>query len=81
MYDPQHEEEEAQARLDWQRLPAGTSDFEKDQLTLLLCFLQGYLQVCNSYIQDFLKNVSFPNFITVSQAVNIKEKRKKNKER
>ena len=54
VYDPQHEQEEAQARLDWHCLPTGTSDLEKDQLTLLLRSLQGYLRVCNPYIQDFL---------------------------
>ena len=60
MCDPQHEEEEAQARLDWQCLPAGTSDLEKDQLALLLCSLQGYLWICNPYIQDFLLALEIP---------------------
>ena len=50
VWDTQHEEEEAQAQLDWQHLPTGTSNLEKDQLTLLLCSLQGYLWVCNPYI-------------------------------
>ena len=46
--------------MDWQCLPAGTSDLEKDQLTLLLHSLQGYLRVCNPYIQDFLLALEIP---------------------
>ena len=60
VYDPQHEKEEAQARLDWQRLPAGTSGLEKDQFALLLHSLQDHLWVCIPYIQDFPLALEIP---------------------